>query len=652
MTRRGIRIAAAAAGALLLLTGGTRLAARAHVGRFTRDGSPADLSCSRCHGDWGLFWRGPQREGHPDPAGLALSPDGRTLYVACEGTDDLAVVDLATGRPRGRVRFPAGSRPRFVVAAPDGRTVHVSLGGRDRVARVDAAALDFEEGPAVLRGPAGLALDPAGRTLVVACAESDEAVLLDASTLAVRRRLAAGREPWRAAVSPDGRRAHVAARLSALHAADALPFSEVTVIDLAAGAVAARVALPSCHLSEGIAFLPDGSASLVGTVRVRNRLPITQVARGWVMSGAVALVPADGRGEAVLLPTDDMDRFRADPAGLAVAGDGSRAFLAAAGSDEVSVLDLAGLRAAAAAPPPGDGGEKVDRLDLAADFVPARFPVGANPREVALSADGRRLHVAERWDGTVAVADARDGRVISRIDLGRPAGEPSAVRRGDRVFHAAGYAFQSGFACRSCHPDGHQDGLVYDFEIDGMGRNPVDNRSLLGMRGTNPFKWNGKNPGLADQCGPRFAKVLTRADPIPPRDLADLVAFLESRPPRRGDGARSAAVERGREVFLRTRTRDGREIPERDRCATCHPAPLYTHRKSEDVGTKGPLDTVAAFDTPHLLGVVGSAPFLHDGRAATLEEIWTLHNPDDRHGVTNDMSKQMLNDLVEFLKTL
>jgi hypothetical protein len=43
---------------------------------------------------------------------------------------------------------------------------------------------------------------------------------------------------------------------------------------------------------------------------------------------------------------------------------------------------------------------------------------------------------------------------------------------------------------------------------------------------------------------------------------------------------------------------------------------------------------------------------LHNGEARSLEQIWTLYNPADKHGVTSDMSKEQLNDLVEFLKTL
>ena len=60
---------------------------------------------------------------------------------------------------------------------------------------------------------------------------------------------------------------------------------------------------------------------------------------------------------------------------------------------------------------------------------------------------------------------------------------------------------------------------------------------------------------------------------------------------------------------------------------------------------------------PLLLGVSGisaktSAPYLHNGIAETLEEIWTRYNPNDEHGVTNDMTKDQLNDLIEYLKTL
>jgi cytochrome c peroxidase len=55
---------------------------------------------------------------------------------------------------------------------------------------------------------------------------------------------------------------------------------------------------------------------------------------------------------------------------------------------------------------------------------------------------------------------------------------------------------------------------------------------------------------------------------------------------------------------------------------------------------------------PQLTNIALSAPYLHDGSARTLEEIWTVFNPKDQHGVTNDLQKDELNDLIEYLKTL
>ena len=71
-----------------------------------------------------------------------------------------------------------------------------------------------------------------------------------------------------------------------------------------------------------------------------------------------------------------------------------------------------------------------------------------------------------------------------------------------------------------------------------------------------------------------------------------------------------------------------------------------------DVGTRAYFDTHGEFDTPQLSNIYESAPYLHDGRCWSLEEIWTLYNPYDLHGVANDLTKQQLNDLIEYLKTL
>ena len=109
---------------------------------------------------------------------------------------------------------------------------------------------------------------------------------------------------------------------------------------------------------------------------------------------------------------------------------------------------------------------------------------------------------------------------------------------------------------------------------------------------------------------------------------------------------------RGKILFDRSEDNLGNIIPENNRCVTCHPPPLYTNLKLADVSTLAETDDPVLFDTPHLNNVYASAPYLHDGRAETLEEIWTVYGKDDKHGYVNDMSKIQLNDLVEYLKSL
>jgi hypothetical protein len=274
---------------------------------------------------------------------------------------------------------------------------------------------------------------------------------------------------------------------------------------------------------------------------------------------------------------------------------------------------------------------------------------------VALSRDGKELFVAERLQDSILVIDTAKLKATGRIVLG-DGGLNDPIRRGERVFTRSAHTFQRQFSCRSCHPDGHVDGLSYDFDGDGIGDNLLDNRTLQGIAGTEPFKWTGKNPSLEIQCGPRFARVLMRTDAIPPDELKDLTTFLKSQPPPRWERKRNKpltpAQQRGKQIFFAEVTSTGKIIPRERRCQTCHRPPLFTNRLLASVGTKGPHDSTEMFDTPHLLGIAQSAPYLHDGRAKTLEELWTTYQTNDLHGVSSYMSKQQLNDLVEYLKTL
>jgi YVTN family beta-propeller protein len=642
---------------LLAATGlaiGARSWSVAHVRRWTGRPDLGFVSCDHCHLQRleRLPWAQPHPH-HRSPAGLAVAPDGKHLYAALDEVDEVDEIDTATRVVSRAIALPG--RP-FGLALDDrGERLYVACRDRDQVVAVEIKAFKVSESIGVGEAPVALSFcrTKSGGRLIVANSISDNISVLAIAPLREIARPQAGREPYSVAAAPDGTVAFVANRLAVPENYLAVAESELTLLDPVRGRILTRSSLRSAHLAEGTALVPGRQWSLTPVIKVRNLVPITQVANGWVMSSALAI--SDYSGNIVQLPLDEANDYFADPSGIAVDASGRRAYIASGGSDVVTVLDLERLANWLATANPAAKEDAVQDLTLSAEYVLARLPTARNPRHLALSPDGAILYVAERLQDSVLVMDTTTLQPVGRIALD-DGGLDDPIRRGERVFTRAAHTFQRQFSCRSCHPDAHVDGLSYDFDGDGIGDNLLDNRSLQGVAGTEPFKWSGKNPSLQVQCGPRFARVLMRTDPIPEQELNDLAAFIKAQPPPRWERKRrhplTPSQERGKEIFFAARTSTGQEIPRARRCFTCHRPPLFTNRLLSSVGTKGPRDSTDVFDTPHLLGIAQTAPYLHDGRAKTLEELWTTYQTNDLHGVSSYMNKQQLNDLVEYLKTL
>lgn len=618
-----------------------------HVRTVTGRTEVAGFRCWNCHGPQGaLSFESGSR--YPDPRYLASDRGGKYVYVTCGPIRKLARIEVETGAVELSAAYPG--RPRGVAVSSDGSRVAVTLGEADQVVLVDPSSLAVDVVIDVGTEPTGVTFNRTGELLFVANTGSGDISIVDLTLREETHRVAAGREPFAAALSPDGAIAAVVSRTMTVERPDQVPYSEIVLLDAADGTVASRLYLESVHLAEALAFTADGRHLLIPGVKTRNLLPILQVARGWVMSSVLAVIEIESE-RIVTLPLAGVNTPFPDPSGISLDRETGRVYVASGGSDQVAVLDLPALLETAGTTDPA----APERFAVTREYLLGRIPVGSNPRGLEV-ADGV-LAVAERLDNTVSLLDPTT-RGNTTVTVG-PLVPVDAPRRGDAVFHDASYAFQGAFSCRSCHPEGHTDGLTYDFDIDGVGRNVLLNRSLRGIAGTAPFKWIGLNPTLARQCGPRFAMVLTRADVFPDEQLEDLVAYLRSLPPPRADPSagwvgerQTEAVERGRRLFERNRRKDGAEIPLLGRCGTCHSGPHYSNLQKADVGTRGPHDSHSEFDVPHLTGIGSKAPYLHDGRAATLEEIWTLPGVGDQHGVVSDLNKAELNDLVEYLKGL
>jgi YVTN family beta-propeller protein len=591
----------------------------------------------------------PVKERYLSPIEMAFSPDGHFLYVVCQDSDEVRVVDPESGSVVSSIHV--GHIPRDIAFSPNAHRLYVTNAWSDTVSVIDTQTRQLIQTLSTGFEPTGVVVDKAGTTLYVANRLSSDVSVIDLATGQELKRLLAGRGASYLALSPDGKWIYCTHIYPNPGAFRRMPESEITVIDTATRRVVGRKPLANVAGVFHAAASRDGKLVAVAQLRPKNLIPLAHVEHGAVFGNSLTLF-GDDLGGTVQIPIDELDRYYALPWGVAITPDKSKIFVTTAGSQSVTAIDVPRLLKSIHTRRQSFAND----LSASAEYVTARIPVGHNPRGLALSPDGKRLYVANRLDDTLSVIDTKAEKVISTINLGGPK-NIDALRRGERLFYTASFSFQGQFGCANCHLDSTIDGLEWDLEPDGFGKDIVDNRLLENLAGTEPFKWNGGNPDMPTECGPRTEKFFFRSQSFNQQELTDLVTYVYSLPYRPNryrlpNDELSLAQERGKTIFERVSSKRGLSIPEGNQCTYCHSGSKYTNQRQFDVGTGRTTDRSPLIDVPQLSNVADSAPYLHDGSAKSLEEIWTIYNPKDTHGVTNDLTKDELNDLIEYLKTL
>jgi len=499
---------------------------------------------------------------------------------------------------------------------------------------------------------------PDGRTLYVCNRFDDDVSFLDAHTGQQQRRVKVRREPIAATVTPDGRFLLVANHLHDGRADADRVAAVVSVIDTARGEVVKELTLPNgSGVLQDIRVSPDGRHAVVTHLVARHQLPTSQLERGWMNTNAQTLISLDGMEVVNTVLLDSVDRGAANPWGLAWSADGATLVVTHAGTHEISVIQFPELLAKLAkipAGPPTDAPADYNAASRSRTDVPndLAFLVGLcqrlklrtddrGPRSVVLI--GTRAWVANYFSDTLATVDiAAAYPKWESIPLG-PKTEMSAVRRGEFYFHDADICFQGWQSCASCHPgDGRVDALNWDLLNDGLG-NPKNNKSLLLSHRTPPAMSMGIRDTAETAVRAGLRHILFTVQPEAVAEALDeYLKTLKPVPsPRLVNGQLSAAARRGKRVFVRANR------------AACHPAPLFSDLQPYDVGTHGPLDRPTdRFDTPTLVELWRTAPYLHDGSAATLRHVLTTANAGERHGLTSNLTPGQRSDLIEYLLSL
>jgi YVTN family beta-propeller protein len=493
--------------------------------------------------------------------------------------------------------------------------------------------------------PVGLALDERSGRLFTANRISGDVSVIDLSRGAEIARVPVG--PGASYLASDGEGHVFVSRI--YPNADGPrepPVNEIAEIDARRLRIVARTGIPGAGAVFHVAVIGASHVILAPHLRPMNLLPTARVEHGGIFVNALAAI-LPGSQTPRIFPLDAMETDFAEPFAMAFNAGLTRIFVSGSGADEVAVLDARRLLRAG----PITGAD----LSVAARYVIDRIPVGRDPRGIALAPNGQMLYVANRLDDSISVIDLARDHQQRVLPIGDQA--PDAARRGEQLFYSARFAFGRQFSCASCHLDGIADGLTWDFEQDGFGTDIISTKSMEALALSAPYKWNGTNRDLETECGIMAERYFFRSEGIRGRDLGDLVTFLKTLPTRPNrwkapDGKPTEAQVRGKELFDRAKTMDGRVIFSPLRCGTCHSGPVYTSGQLADVGTRTEVDRTGNFDTPQLVNVAYKQNFLHNGEARTLQEVFTRFNAEDLHGVTSDLSRAQIDDLVEYLKTL
>jgi YVTN family beta-propeller protein len=376
-----------------------------------------------------LFGQPPTKEGdrYPSPDDLAISSDGKRLYVVCTQTDELLALDPVHMSIVGRVHV--GRVPRGVALDPAGKHIYVTNSWSDTVSEIDAGALRVEREIPTSFEPAGVVVDGRHGVLYVANRLSNDLSLIDLRSGRERRRLLGGRGASYLAISADYSQVFVTHIYPKLGDPRSQPASEIMVVDTEHQAVDSRLTLHNAAGVFHVVLSRDGRLGLAAELRPKNLIPLARVEHGWAMGNSLSVFGA-GLSGAVQLPLDEIESYFSLPFGVAIASHNSRAYLSASGSNEIAILDLERLVAAAESPA---APTLAYDLTASARYVRTRIPVGRNPRTIVLSPDGTRLYVANRLDDTISVVDVRNEAAIGVIGLGGPA-DLTAVRRGERIF--------------------------------------------------------------------------------------------------------------------------------------------------------------------------------------------------------------------------
>lgn len=557
---------------------------------------------------------------------IATTPDGLQLVVVNTDSNSVTIVDLDS-ESANPIEIFVGNSPQTVAVDSDGVYAFIPNRFDDSV-----SVLDLQD--QIILGCIAVDDEPFGvvagqQHIFVSNQGSNSISVIDRKTYLPVLRIATEFAPRGLALSDDGSQLYVTHFFSGKLSIIDIELMQVTkVISVSSSAnISQSVEIDS---ENALAYLPQTLSNS------SNEALLFDTTVFPVVSVVDLVAETDLRGERIAVDIVD------EPVGIpidAVRSPANKLYLVNAASNDVSVIDL-------------DSNTAVAHLE-----------VGDNPRGIVLSIDGTRAYINNSLAGTVSVIDTMSDQLIDEFQVSQIPLE-SEILNGKKIFNSSNrtdLARDQWISCATCHFDGEHDARTWFF-ADG----PRNTPSLLGVSETLPIHWSGDLDELHDvestirniQAGTGLITGSDNCDPacdIAPAnqgrsdDLDDLARYMETL-----TFTSDTSLDTGGMLSVQAQAGNALFNSAQSGCSTCHQPPLYTDRQQHDVGTgDSALEKKGlVFDTPSLRGIKKTAPYLHDGSAASLSAVLVEQNPADLHGVTSQLSATDIVNLVAFLTLL
>ena len=572
------------------------------------------------------------------PTRMVVHPDTKEIFVLLSTAQAIAKVDAVSDQLTGTIKL--NFEPSGICMAPDGSFLCITENSANGKVHF-ISTLNGKTTKTIDAGayPSAVCINRQGSLIWVANRFSNDISFIDLKKNKEIKRLPVIREPKSMALSPDEKLLVVANYLPNQSALDVWVSAQITLIDTERKEILCHIPLPDGSQSvEDVCFSKDGNYIFATHLQSRYHFPATQLERGWMNTNALSIIEVCYKKLYATILLDDIFRGAANPCGLNLSEDGKRLYIAVSGTHELIAVDLLALM---------DKFTRVKPVDLPAlsndliftNELKTRIPLlGKGARYVVANND--KVYVSDYFSGGLSVVNEKKFSEISFIKLGNEP-EPDTVRKGELFFADAAICFQNWQSCISCHPGSRADGLNWDLINDGIG-NPKNSKSMLYSHVTPPSMITGIRPTaeIAVRKGIRLIQFSER-----PEEDADCIdQYLRSlRPlpsPFLKNGKMSKIAQQGKQIY------------EKAGCAKCHHGEYLTDGKMYDVGTGIEEYTDVPFDTPTLIEIWRTAPYLYNGSAKTIKEVLTIFNKNDKHGITSNLSEAEIEALEQYVLSL